>query len=326
MRKLFYAVSALLIGLALWVVPLPFYVVQPEPAVPVLDAVRVTGAPDRLTGDLMITTVNLVPASTFKAVDAQFFDSNAELLPADAVIPEGVREQEFLEAQAHLFDESVRVATTVGLRLTGREVSLSGEGAEVLQVTPGSQAEGLLQPGDVVVAVNGEPVSLATDLAVRTMRAAPGEQLRLGVRRGDAELDVEVAVGAIPGTSQTGLGVAVRTANEQIALPPGIAVEDVSKIGGPSAGLVLALAVYDLFDPVDLTRGRRIAGTGTVSLSGVVGPIGGVEEKVRGAELAQATVFLAPAEQAARAREVSPEGLEVVGISTVEEAIEALRR
>ncbi len=325
MRRLFFAVSAILIGFALWAVPLPFYVVRPEPAVPVLNAVRVTGAPDRLSGELLITTVNLVPASTVRAV-AQLFERDTELLPASQVIPAGVREQEFLEAQAHLFDQSVRVATAVGLRLTGRDVSLSGEGAEVLQVVQGSPAEGTLRPGDVVVAVNGEPVRLATDLAVRTMQAAPGESLRLTVRRDDAELDVEVAVGAIPGLSQTGIGVTVRTLNEQVALPEGVTVEDVSMIGGPSAGLVLALAVYDLFDPVDLTRGRRVAGTGTVDLSGEVGPIGGVEEKVHGAVLSRATVFLAPRGQAERAREVAPKWLTVIEVSRVEEAIEALRR
>ncbi len=326
MRRLFYAVSAILIALALWAVPLPFYVVQPEPATPVLNAVKVSGAPDRLSGDMLITTVNLVPASTVRVVDAQFFDRYAELIPAEQVLPQGVREQEFLAAQRRLFEESVRVAAAVGLRLSGREVSVSGEGAEVLQVTPGSQADGRLQPGDVVVAVNGEPVSLATDLATRTMGATPGERLRLAVRRGEAELDLEVTVGAIPGLARTGLGVSVGTVNEQVALPEGVAIEDVSNIGGPSAGVILALAVYDLFDPVDLTRGRRIAGTGTVNLSGQVGPVGGVEEKVRGAELASATLFLAPPQEAQRARRVASEGLEVVAVSTVEEAIEALRR
>ncbi len=325
-RRLFYAVSAILIGVALWAVPLPFYVVQPERAVPVLNAVQVSGAPDSLSGEMLITTVNLVPASTVRAVDAQLFDRYAELVPAEQVIPQGVREQEFLKAQRQLFEESVRVAAAVGLRLSGREVSISGEGAEVLQVTPGSQAEGVLQPGDVVVAVNGEPVRLATDLAARTMGAAPGEKLLLTVRRGEAELDLEVAIGTIPGLSRTGLGVSVSTVNQQIALPQGVAVVDVSNIGGPSAGLMLALAVYDLFDPVDLTRARRVAGTGTVNLSGEVGPVGGVEEKVRGAELADATLFLAPPGEAQRAREVASEGLEVVAVSTVEEAIEALRR
>lgn len=326
MRRTFYAASALVIGVALWVVPLPLYVMSPAEATPVLDAVQVTGAPEPLSGELLIATIELVPASAVRAVAAQLFDSSAELVPSSQVIPGGVREQEFRQVQTRLFEESVRVAAAVGLRLAGHEVSVSGEGAEVLQVMPASQADGLLQPGDVIVAVNGEPVGLATDLAVRTTRSTPGERLRLGVRRDDSELVVDVAVGPIPGSSQSGLGVAVMTVQERIGLPEGVEVEDVSDIGGPSAGLMLALAVYDLFDPVDLTRGRRIAGTGTVSLSGAVGPIGGVEEKIRGAELAHATIFLAPAEQAARAREVSSAGLEIVPVSDVQDAIEALRR
>ncbi|MDP8961565.1 MAG: PDZ domain-containing protein [Actinomycetota bacterium] len=326
MRKAFLALSALVIAVALVFVPLPLYVISPAPAMPVLDTVRVTGAPDTLSGELLMTTVNVGPATAVRAVGAQFFDPNAELVPLSAIRPGGVNEQEFRQAQTRLFEESVRVAAAVGLRLSGHQVSVSGEGAEVLQVVPGSNADGLLEPGDVIVAVNGEPVRLATDLAVRTARAAPGEKLRLAVRRDDAELNVDIAVGSIPGSSQTGLGVSVMTVHERIALPEGVTVDDVSDIGGSSAGLMLALAVYDLFDPVDLTRGRRIAGTGTVVLSGAVGPIGGIEEKIHAAELAQATIFLAPAEQAAQARDVSPEGIEVVAVTNVQDAIEALRR
>lgn len=327
MRRVFFAVSVIVVGVALRYVPLPLVVISPAPASPVLDAVQVTGAPDRLTGELLITTVNLVPASAVRAVDAGLFDQYAEVRPRSEYLPEGVGEREFREAQARLFEESVRVAAAVGLRLSGREVSVSGQGAEVVRVAPGSRAEGLLQPGDVIVGVNGEPVRLATDLAVRTTRAAPGEKLRLAVRRDDAELDLEVAVGTIPGTSRTGLGVSVMTVHAQVTLPEGIDVADVTDIGGSSGGLMLALAVYDLFDPVDLTRGRRIAGTGQVTLTGAVGDIGGVEEKVRGAELAHATIFLAPAgEQANRARQAAAEGIEVIGVHTVEDAVEALRR
>lgn len=291
-----------------------------------LDTVQVTGAPSPLTGELLIATVRLIPASAIRVAGVKLFDPDAELLPASQVIPQGVREQEFRQAQTRLFEESVRIAAALGLRLSGHQVSVSGDGVEVVQVAPGSQAEGLLQSGDIIVAVNGEPVRLATDLTVQTTRAATGEKLWLTVRRDTAKLDVDVAVGPIPGSSQTGLGISIRTVHEQVVLPEGVSVDDVSGIGGPSAGLVLALAVYDLFDPVDLTRGRRIAGTGTVSLSGAVGPIGGVEEKIRGAEQAEATIFLAPADQAARAREVSSEGLEVVAVSNVQDAIEALRR
>lgn len=326
-RRIFFVVSAFLIGVALWDVPLPLYVVEPGPATPVLDAVQVTGAPDTLSGEMLITSVYRLPASPLRAAGVKLFDPHAELVPRSEFVPEGVREQEFKDVQARLFDESVRVAAAVGLRLSGREVLVSGEGAEVLQVTPGSQAEGLLRPGDVIVAVNSEPVRLTTDLSVRTTRAAPGEKLRLAVRRDDSELDVEVEVGTIPGASHSGLGVSVMTVHEQVVLPEGVSVDGASAdMGGPSGGLMLALAVYDLFDPVDLARGRRIAGTGTVSMSGAVGPIVGVEEKIRGAELAQATIFLAPADQAAQAREAAYEGLEVVAVSSVEDAIEALRR
>jgi PDZ domain-containing protein len=95
-------------------------------------------------------------------------------------------------------------------------------------------------------------------------------------------------------------------------------------VGGPSAGLMFALTVYDLVSPGDLTGGRKIAGTGTISLDGTVGPIGGVERKVVAAELAGAEYFLSPPENYAAALAAARD-IQVVRVATAEEAIAFLR-
>lgn len=119
-----------------------------------------------------------------------------------------------------------------------------------------------------------------------------GDELQLTVVRGDEHLDVPVAVRLIPDASQVGLGILVATVNQQIQLSLPVDVTPNVSVGGPSAGLMMALTVYDLLDPTDLTGKRVIAGTGAIDLSGAVRPVGGIRQKVRGAQLAGATIFL----------------------------------
>jgi len=94
-------------------------------------------------------------------------------------------------------------------------------------------------------------------------------------------------------------------------------------VGGPSAGLMFTLTVYNLVTPKDLTGGRKIAGTGTIDMDGTVGPIGGVEQKVAAAEAAGAEYFLSPVENYENARAVARH-IQVVKIATVEQAVEFL--
>lgn len=329
-----FLLSIAVLAASAWTVPLPLFVLAPTPAVPVYQApdehagrpaIAVEGAVDDISGRLLLTTVGVGQATAVEAFLAML-DPYQDVTPRQAVIPPGIDEQEFFETQRQLFEESVRVAAAVGLRAAGIEVTVDGEGAEVVGVVPGGPADGPLQPGDVVVAVGDMPVRLAAELATRTAQTGTGEDLQLTVLRDGEEVTVTVTVGHLPGLDQQGIGVLVRTVNQNIDFPAGIAVQDRSAIGGPSAGVMLALTVFELFDQTDLTRGRIIAGTGTVTIDGRVGPIGGIAEKVRGAVLSDAEIFIAPAAQADEARRAAPAGLTVIAVADLASAIQALQR
>jgi PDZ domain-containing protein len=92
------------------------------------------------------------------------------------------------------------------------------------------------------------------------------------------------------------------------------------EIGGPSAGLMWALGLYDLLTPGDLTGGQTIAGTGQIALDGTVIPIGGIEEKLTAAADAGATVFLVPQGNMEEARASGGHGLELVPVATFDDA------
>ncbi|HWH34757.1 MAG TPA: PDZ domain-containing protein, partial [Acidimicrobiales bacterium] len=200
---------------------------------------------------------------------------------------------------------------------------ITGDGALVAGLLPDSPAQGVLAEGDVITAVDGAGVAVASDLIAALATRATGEEITLRVRRDGAEQEVRLRLATVEGIDTPAIGIAVTTEALDIDLPFPVEV-DQGGIGGPSAGLLIALTVYDLADPGDLAAGRAIAGTGTIELDGDVGPVGGVDAKVVAARAAGATVFLVPAEEIDLAREAAGDDIEVVPVETVEDAIAAL--
>lgn len=323
MRKALFLVALLVIAWAATIVPLPLLQLAPLPAEPVTSVVEVATTQDEVSGELLYTVVAVAPVTAVGGVDA-WIDPYRELELQQHVVPPDIDRGRFLEVQQRVFSESLHVAAAVGQRLAGREVAVSGNGARVVAIVPGAPAEDELETGDVIVAIDGEPVELASELVNALSRREAGDEVTLTVERGGQRLDVTVTLELLARTERAGLGVLVQTVDERISVPVEVDVSTDVAIGGPSAGLMMALTVYDLLDPADLTDGRRIAGTGTVDLSGNVGPIGGIVEKVRGAQLSDADVFLAPASQAEEAESAAPPGLEVIGVETAQGAIDAL--
>ena len=98
---------------------------------------------------------------------------------------------------------------------------------------------------------------------------------------------------------------------------------DLKRTGGPSGGMIFAIGVIELLTPRDILDGRHIAGTGTISIDGTVGPIGGINEKIRAAHKAGAKIFLAPLGNQGDITN-PPQGITVVFVATLTDAMNAL--
>lgn len=324
MRKLWFAGALGLMAWAAAAVPLPFVTLAPVPAQPVTSIMELADSPQPLSGKLLFTAVAVRPVTAAGGL-AAWSDPDREVILQQKLIPERISPEEFARRQQRIFAESLQVSAAVGLRQAGRQVKVSGEGARVVATLPGAPAEGELRQGDVVVSAEGQPIRLAAELVTAVGALQPGQKANLTVVRGGQRRQLAVPVRPLAQLHRAGLGVLVETVNQRIRLPVDVRVKRGVAVGGPSAGLMMALTVYDLVDPVDLTRGRVVAGTGTVDVGGTVGPVGGIAEKIRGAELEGAEVFLVPTSEAKQAAAAAPEGMRVIGVDTVEQAITALR-
>lgn len=328
MRKLVFAAAILVLAWAVVVVPLPLLALEPVPARPVVEVVDVASGGSELAEpipeELRFTAVLVRPQTVAGAVEV-WLDQHSSLSFAPDIVPAGVDREEFLELQVRMFEESVRTAAAVGMAAAGADVTIAGDGARVEQTVPGTPADGALERGDVIVAVDGREVHLASELAADLSARAPGDEVELTIRRGGEEVTESIRLAPLPGETGAGIGVLASTVDLVIDTPVEVTPSDAA-VGGPSAGLLIALALYEATGDDDLVRDRVVAGTGTIDTSANVGPVDGIREKVRGAELAGADVFLVPAEQADEAEAAAPAGLEVIPVATLQDAIDALQR
>ncbi|MBW3621558.1 MAG: PDZ domain-containing protein [Actinobacteria bacterium] len=324
-RRIAYALSLLLVVLAASIVPMPVVEFSPGGATSIPgELLEVDDSLDTtpISGDLSLLTVRLGHPSLVEVLRA-VASPLRDLQDRRAVFPQGVRDQEYLDLQQEEFRRTFELAVAVGLEAAGVAGSVASAPV-VAQVLPDGPAAGKLRAGDVLLAIDGEEVGSRAELIDRSLGLEAGQTVVLTVERDGEEVDVAVEAGLVPGLDRPGFGIALADVLEDVELPEGIDMRS-TRIGGPSAGMMVALTTYDLFSDEDLAAGREIAGTGTIDADGVVGPVGGVEGKVVAAVAAGVDVLLVPAEHAEEATGQPHGELRIVPVATLDEAIAALR-
>lgn len=320
------------------VLPVPYVVLVPGPVTDTLGnvpggsepLVTVRGAKTYdVGGRLYLTTVGVIPAqcddrpTLYQALRA-WFDRDEAVQPHQVVCPPDKTADEVDQENQLDMTLSQRDAITAALFELGREPAR--QQVFVQTIASGSPAAKVLQGGDAVLEVDGTPVQTIDDIRSAIAEHRPGETVAMTIKRSGDEREVTVGtVDANDGTNRPVVGI---TAFDRRATFRGIKVSvgiDPEKVGGPSAGLAFALAIVDRLTEGELTGGRTVASTGTINGYGEVGPIGGIQQKIVGAERAGASVFLVPAQDCADAVAVAPSSMTLVRVSTLHGALTSLR-
>ncbi|SDS84559.1 PDZ domain-containing protein [Friedmanniella luteola] len=324
-------VSALvfvLLAVALVVIPVPFVTWGPGSTRDTLGAVdgkpiiEVQGiATHPTSGRLDLTVVSVTPAGARLSLPQAllaYWLPHRDALPLDSVYAPGKSAAEVQAEDADMMSTAQDDAVVAALRSDGQPVTAL---PAIFSVTVGGPAHTKLLPGDLVLAVDGVPTE-DQDAVSRQIRAhKPGESVTFTVVRQRREQ--EVAVPTVVSTTQEGVPVVGITLGTGYRYDPRISFELGQRIGGPSAGLVFALAIYDKITAGELLAGRHVAGTGSITPDGEVGGIGGIQEKIAGAEDAGASVFLVPASNCDDLAGVRTD-MTLVRVATLRDAIGAL--
>lgn len=313
--------------MALSMVSLPYVVLQPGPAVNVFGKLEdkpilvVSGArtyPPDTTMDF--TTVQVVggpgrKVDVFDLAEA-WIRPDYDVLDREVIYPEDVTEKQMEEYSAAEMVDSQEVASAVALRALGKKVTPV---VVIAQVPEKSPATGKLKAGDRLVSIGGKPATSTEVVRKVVQSVTPGDTLDLVVRRGGAQVSVTTTTAERDGA--TVIGVLLGRSYD---LPVDVKVQ-AGNVGGPSAGTMFALGIYDLLTPGDLAGDQDIAGTGTLDDNGTVGPIGGIPQKLAGARKAGAEWFLVPADNCAEARPRAPDGIRLVKVTTFDDALSSVR-
>lgn len=326
--------AAILVAIAAFV-PSPFAIQEPGPVVDVFGTVSVDGeetrvirAPEADTfpteGRLNVLSVATIgtpdrPAGWFSLLDAVFDDSRS-IVPLADLYPDGTS----AEDRAELIDAQMRLSQQSAIAAALRQLDLSVQGVvTVASVVAGGPADGLLADGDVILAAGGERVSGVSELRRAVEAAAAEGAVPVVVERDGTRREVSVRAQPLGGGAGTdpmlGIGVTV-----EFDFPVRVEL-DLEDIGGPSAGLVFALGIYDRLTPGALTDGMTVSGTGTIDDGGGVGAIGALQQKIWGAAAAGTDLMLIPAANCAEVPDSLPDGLRIAPVSTLEEAISVLQ-
>ncbi len=299
----------------------PYVVIAPGTASDVADDVTIDGIPvTPVNGSYLLTSVSVSQPSALRVLLAAL-RPDRDVLAQSALIPEGVDPKEYAERQRTIFRESRMLAAVAAARSQGLPVSVTGTGVRVVDVAEGSPAAGELRAGDVIVAVDGQPVTEGPALAQIVSTRPAGTEFRLGIERGGERIERVVTSRRLPQLAGgVGFGIMIETRGLEVDLPFEISFDE-RNVGGPSAGVAYAVAIADMLSERDYARGRVIAATGTIDADGDVGPVGGVEQKTVAAEDAGAQVFLVPAGEV---DQVPDADLRVQGVETLGQALDTL--
>jgi PDZ domain-containing protein len=273
------------------------------------------------TGRLDLTTVSVTSPDyhpRLPDVLEAWWSRDEIILPREAVYPTGQTVEQVQQQNETEMLDSQQAAIAAGLGQAGVDATEP----TVKEVTDGTPADGVFKVGDVIRTVDGTEIETADDAVKAISSLAPGTDVTIGIDRDGEAQEVDAVTAKSPDDpSQSRIGVLLTDFNP----PFDVNIDLGQDIGGPSAGLMFSLGIYDKITPGALTDGRFVAGTGTIDMNGNVGPIGGIQQKIAGAVDSGATVFLAPADNCAEAAEApDADDVELIKVTTIDDAVQAL--
>lgn len=311
------------LGIVGTVINVPFVALGPGPTFNTLgevdgvEVVAIDGTKvDPTTGHLNMTTVSVRNSLNVFEAFGLWASGEHGLVPRAQVYPPGKSTEEVKKENHADFERSEDSAELAAFHHLGKPVALT-----VANVAPDSPSTDVLQEGDRLISVAGRPVSTTSEVQEIVADLGPGAPIDIVVLRDGKEMTVSMTLGARPDDPSKGyMGITPKG----IPDVPFTVDFNLADIGGPSAGLVFALALIDKLTPGELNNGNFVAGTGTISVDGEVGPIGGIRYKLIAAEEAGAETFLVPAQNCDEASQNAPEGLRLVKVDTLDGAVDAL--
>lgn len=324
---------------ALFVPSERYYLEMPGGAYGMSQVITVDGQTDEGEGSYNFVAVTLAPSTLVQRLYAHFVPFVDVTTQEEAT--GGQSQDDFWRISLFYMETSQNEAIHQALKLAGKEVSIDYKGVYVLDVSEQSTFKGILQLADTVTGINGKTFGSSQELIDHVSSMALGDSVTVHYTSDGKDKTADGKIIKLD-NGKNGIGIGLVDHTEvQTDVPIDFSTDGV---GGPSAGLMFTLDIYDRLVEEDLRRGRVIAGTGTIEPDGTVGPVGGVDKKVVSAHEIGAEIFfvvdneISPEEREAdptvesnyqvakKAAEQLGTDMAIVPVKTVQEAIDYLKK
>lgn len=309
---------------------LPYYVSTPGSAETLEQFVEVEDGIEA-DGSFMLTTIRMGRANIYTYAWAKIADYH-KIYELEQIRSQDETDEEYTVRQLKLMDDSQTSAILNGYKKAGYEAKVKVEGIYVLQIAKGKPADGVLNPGDRIIKVDGSEIESSEFFIDYISSKKAGDQVKLEIKRDNKNIVKTLQLEMLEETGKVGVGITL-VEDRSVETDRDIEI-DADSIGGPSAGLMFTLEIFNQLTEEDYTKGKKIAGTGTISDDGTVGPIGGVDQKIVAADRADAEVFFAPNQEGAEesdyklavktAEEIGTDMI-IVPVDTVDDALDYLK-
>ena len=251
-----------------------------------------------------------------------------DLYPKELILPDGVTPQELSEISIQNMRTSENVAIAVALKNIGYEIETKGEGVAVVGLLDDSPVKDKLKKGDLLNSINNVQIFSATEFISTLRTYSIGETVSIGLIRvvdGVSEqLFIETTlIEHVEYKGEPMVGFLATTVNERFDFPFAIDIKT-GNVGGPSAGLMMALNVYNNLIPEDITNSMVVAGTGTIEIDGSVGPVGGIKQKIIAAKRAGAELILVPVANFEEAKPFETDDTAIIAVESFDDALSVI--
>lgn len=319
-----------LIMMACVAIPIPYYVEAPGATIQLSKLIEVNGGKDQKSGSFSLTAVGIRQATVLRALLSKFNDFE-ELISKEALMGTA-SDAEYDRIQNFYMETSQNNAIQEALQLAGRPYEMKYLGVYVLDVQATSAFKGKISVGDTITKVDGQAFENSQGLIDYVQSKQVGETVTVTYLQDGKEREATGKLMALPTNHKAGIGIGLVdhtevTSDEKITFKT-------ENIGGPSAGLMFTLEIYQQLIAEDLRHGKEIAGTGTIDTDGNVGQIGGIDKKVASASESGTEIFFAPQDVAAgdqnyhdaqaAAKKLGTK-MKIVPVKTLEEAVAYLK-
>ena len=274
-------------------------------------------------GNLYQLTVRRDEANYFVYAWANL-NSQIDLYPREVILPDGVTPQELSEISIQNMITSENVAIAVALETLGYNVESEGDGVLVVGLLDDSPVKNKLYKNDLITSINDQIVKSSTEFISLLKTYDIGDIVEIGLVRNEEDITIKTTlIEHVEYENEPMVGFLASTPNQKFVYPFEVDI-NTGNVGGPSAGMMMALNVYNLLTENDITAGNKIAGTGTIEIDGSVGPVGGVKQKVIAAKRANASLILVPTANFLEANIYSDENTSIIAVDTFEEALDVI--